>query len=123
MLVSTCPQFFWPCLIYRRFSRYPTVKQMKSPISRLRCWVRKTANILNKLSKHSQAKAKQYVNDIWMAETREIAEKAFDLFIKTCELTCPKLPSALRKTGKNSWPFNDFPADHWPRILTTNPVE
>jgi transposase-like protein len=46
-----------------------------------RCWVHKTANILNKLTKHSQAKAKQDIHDIWMAETKENPEKAFDLFI------------------------------------------
>jgi putative transposase len=56
-----------------------------------RYWVHKTANILNKLPKHSQAKAKQYTHDdIWMAETREDARKAFDLFIKTYQLKYPK---------------------------------
>jgi len=39
-----------------------------------RCWVHKTTNIMNKLPKHSQAKTKQYIHDIWMAETRENAE-------------------------------------------------
>jgi putative transposase len=55
-----------------------------------RCWVHKTANILNKLPKHNQDKAKQYIHDIWMAETRENAVSTFDLFIKTYELKYPK---------------------------------
>ena len=88
-----------------------------------RCWVHKTANILNKLPKHSQAKAKQYIHDIWMAETRENAEKAFNLFIKTYELKYPKATQCLEKDREELLAFYDFPADHWPHIRTTNPIE
>jgi putative transposase len=59
-----------------------------------RCWIHKTANILNKLPKHSLAKAKQYIHDIWMAKTRKYAEKAFDLFITTYEFKYPKAARA-----------------------------
>ena len=51
-----------------------------------RCWVHKTGNILNKMPKSIQAKAKQHIHDSWMAETREDAEKAFDLFIEIYQL-------------------------------------
>ena len=88
-----------------------------------RCWVHKTANILNKLPKHSQPKAKQYIHDIWMAETRENAEKAFDLFIKTYELKYPKAAQCLEKDREELLAFYDFPADHWPHIRTSNPIE
>ena len=88
-----------------------------------RCWVHKTANILNKLPKHSQAKAKQYLHNIWMAETRENAEKAFDLFIKTYELKYPKATQCLEKDREELLAFYDFPADHWAHIRTTNPIE
>ena len=76
-----------------------------------RCWVHKTANILNKLPKHSQPKAKQYIHDIWMAETRENAEKAFDLFIKTYELKYPKAAQCLEKDREELLAFYDFSAD------------
>ena len=88
-----------------------------------RCWVHKTANILNKLPKHSQAKAKQYLHDIWMAETRENAEKAFDLFLKTYQLKYPKATQCLEKDREELLAFYDFPADHWVHIRTSNPIE
>ena len=49
----------------------------------LRCWVHKTANILNSLPKSSQPKAKESIHQIWQAETKINAEKAFKLFIET----------------------------------------
>ncbi len=48
-----------------------------------RCWVHKTANILNSLPKTTQPKAKQAIHQIWQAETKINAEKAFELFIET----------------------------------------
>ena len=87
------------------------------------CWVHKTADILNKLPKHSQAKAKQYIHDIWMAETRENAEEAFDLFIKTYKLKYPKAAQCLEKDREELLAFYHFPADHWAHIRTTNPIE
>ena len=50
-----------------------------------RCWVHKTANVLNKLPKSVQPRAKQHLQDIWMAETRAVAEKAFDFFLEAYE--------------------------------------
>ena len=73
-----------------------------------RCWVHKTANILNKLPKHNQGKAKQYIHDIWMAETIESAEKALIYSLKPMNSSIQKPPSALRKIEKNSWPFMIF---------------
>jgi putative transposase len=48
-----------------------------------RCWVHTTANVLNKMPKSIQPKAKSMLHDIWMAETKLEAEKAFDLFLET----------------------------------------
>ena len=48
-----------------------------------RCWVHKTVNVLNKLPKSLQPKAKDRLHEIWMADTREHANKAFDLFLTT----------------------------------------
>ena len=58
-----------------------------------------------------------------MAETRENAEQAFDLFIKTYELKYPKATQCLEKDREELLAFYDFPADHWPHIRTSNPIE
>ena len=102
---------------------WKAVRKVFSQTRSQRCWVHKTANILNKLPKYSQANAKQYIHDIWMRETRENAEKAFDLFIKTYELKYPKVAQCLEKDREELLAFYDFPADNWPHIRTTNPIE
>ncbi|MBN9274053.1 MAG: IS256 family transposase, partial [Mesorhizobium sp.] len=48
-----------------------------------RCWVHKTANVLAKLPKSQQPKAKRALQEIWMAETKVAAELAFDAFIES----------------------------------------
>jgi len=88
-----------------------------------RCWVHKTANILNKLPKSSQPKAKQALHDIWQAETKENAEKAFDLFIQTYEAKYPKSTLCLQKDRADLLAFYDYPAQHWQSIRTSNPIE
>lgn len=88
-----------------------------------RCWVHKTANILSKLPKTKQAKAKQHLHDIWMNETKEGAEKAFDFFAETYELKFPKAAECLAKDRATLLAFYDFPAEHWRHIRTTNPIE
>lgn len=88
-----------------------------------RCWVHKTANVLNCLSKSSQPKAKQALHQIWQAETKADAEKAFDLFIKTYEQKYPKATICLQKDLEELMAFFDFPAEHWQSIRTSNPIE
>ena len=88
-----------------------------------RCWMHKTMNVLNYLPKSTQAKAKQALYDIWQAETKVAAEKAFDLFIKTYEPKYPKATLCLQKDRAELLPFYDFPAQHWQSIRTTNPIE
>jgi len=88
-----------------------------------RCWMHKTINILNCLPKSVQAKAKQSLHAIWQAETKEDAEKAFDLFIKTYEPKYPKAAQSLQKNHEELMAFYDFPAQHWQSIRTTNPIE
>jgi transposase-like protein len=77
-----------------------------------RCWVHKTANILNALPKTSQPKAKQALHQIWQAETRPSAENAFDLFIQTYEDKYPKAVLCLQKDREELLAFYDFPAKH-----------
>ena len=80
---------------------WKAIRKMFSQTRGQRCWVHKTANILNKLPKYCQAKAKQYIHDIWIAEARENVEKAFDLLIQTYQLKYPKAASALKSIEKN----------------------
>lgn len=88
-----------------------------------RCWVHKTGNILNKMSKSVQSKAKSMLHDIWMAETRVAADNAFDLFVETFRAKYPKAVDCLKKDRDQLLTFYQFPADHWMHIRTTNPIE
>lgn len=88
-----------------------------------RCWVHKTANVLNKLPKGLQGKAKAMLHDIWMAPSKAEAEKAFDLFIETFQAKYPKAAECLAKDRETLLVFYDFPAEHWIHIRTTNPIE
>lgn len=88
-----------------------------------RCWVHKTANVLNKLPKSQQSKAKRALQDIWMAETRNDAESAFDAFIGTWGLKYEKAADCLARDREALLAFYDFPAEHWKHLRTTNPIE
>ena len=88
-----------------------------------RCWVHKTTNVLNKLPKSLQAKAKRALQDIWMAETRQDAEAAFDGFIECYGLKYEKAVECLSEDRVPLLAFYDFPAEHWKHLRTTNPIE
>lgn len=88
-----------------------------------RCWVHKTANILNKLPKSLQAKAKSKLHQIWQAGDKDEAIRHFDDFIKIYEAKYPKAAACLQKDRDALLTFYDFPAEHWRHIRTTNPIE
>lgn len=88
-----------------------------------RCTVHKTANVLDKLPKGIQAGAKSKLNDIWQADTRENANKAFDLFVKIYGAKYSKAVECLTKDREALLAFYDFPAEHWIHLRTTNPIE
>ncbi|HSN24282.1 MAG TPA: IS256 family transposase [Methylomicrobium sp.] len=88
-----------------------------------RCWLHKTLNVLNAVPKSIQPKVKQALHEIWQAETREQAHRAFDLFIKTYEAKYPKATLTLQKDRDELLAFYDFPAPHWQSLRTTNPIE
>lgn len=88
-----------------------------------RCWVHKTANILNKLPRGLQRKAKQGLQEIWGSETKAKAEKAFKLFLKTYGAKYPKAAACLTKDREALLAFYAFPAEHWQSLRTTNPIE
>jgi transposase-like protein len=88
-----------------------------------RCWVHKTANVLNKLPKSKQKAAKDDLHAIWMAEGRADAEKAMDTFNAKYSVKYPQAATCLTKDRAALLAFYDFPAEHWQHIRTTNPIE
>jgi len=88
-----------------------------------RCWVHKTANVLNKLPKSKQKAAKDDLHAIWMAEGRADAEKAMDTFDAKYRAKYPQAVTCLTKDRTALLAFYDFPAEHWQHIRTTNPIE
>jgi putative transposase len=88
-----------------------------------RCWVHKMVNILDKMPKGAQPKAKAALHEIYGAQTKAEAEKAFDLFVKTYRAKYPKATECLEKDKEVLLAFYDFPAEHWVHIRTTNPIE
>ncbi len=102
---------------------WKAMRQVWGTTKEQRCWVHKTANVLDKISKGQQPKAKAMLHDIWMAATRVEAEKAFELFLKTWEAKFSKATECLAKDREMLLAFYDFPAEHWRHIRTTNPIE
>ena len=88
-----------------------------------RCWVHKSANVLNKLPVSQQPKAKRSLQEIWMAETKAAAEAALDAFIDSYALKYEKAADCLAKDRDALLAFYDFPAEHWKHLRTTNPIE
>lgn len=103
---------FWNAV----FKVYPETKHQ-------RCWVHKTLNVLDCMPKSLQPKAKEALHNIWMAETKEEAEKAFDGFLDRFGDKYPKATACLEKDREELLAFYDFPAAHWIHIRTTNPIE
>jgi transposase-like protein len=88
-----------------------------------RCWVHKTANVLNRLPKSQHTKAKRALQEIWMAETKTDADVAFDAFIESYQVKYDKAAECLEKDRAALLAFYDFPAEHWKHLRTTNPIE
>jgi transposase-like protein len=95
---------------------YPTCREQ-------RCWVHKTANILNDVPKSTQPRMKKDLHEIWKAETKEKAQEAMDSFKEKYEAKYPKAWERLHKDRDVLLSFYDFPAEHWRHIRTTNPIE
>ena len=88
-----------------------------------RCWVHKTANVLDKLPKKLHPQAKSLLKEIYMAPTRSDAEKSFTNFGKTYADKYPKAAVCLEKDHEQLLSFYDFPAPHWVHLRTTNAIE
>jgi putative transposase len=90
---------------------------------RQRCWVHKTANILDKMPKAVQPKAKALIHEMYMADTEENALKAYDHFIAVYGDKYPRAADCLVKDKDDLFTFYSFPGVHWIHIRTTNPIE
>lgn len=88
-----------------------------------RCWVHKTANILDKMPKSVQPRAKQRIHEMYMADTKARALVAYEQFMALYEAKYPKACKCLEKDREVLFAFYDFPAEHWRHIRTTNPIE
>lgn len=88
-----------------------------------RCWVHKTANVLDKLPKSMQGRAKTALHDIYRAEDKGQALKAYSQFQKTYQDKYPQAVECLRKDEESLFSFYDFPAAHWLHIRSTNVIE
>jgi len=102
---------------------WAAVREVYTKTREQRCWVHKTANVLNKMPKSVQPKAKADIHEIWQAETREMGNKAFDHFLEKYGAKYSDACECLKKDREALLTFYDFPAEHWGHLRTTNPIE
>jgi putative transposase len=88
-----------------------------------RCWVHKTANVLDALPKRLQPRAKTLLHEMAGAPTRADARKALKRFRDEFDAKYPKAVAKLDKDWDALTAFYDFPAEHWRHLRTTNPIE
>jgi transposase-like protein len=88
-----------------------------------RCWVHKTANVLNALPKSAQPGARKALQDIHNAEDRDFAVKAIKTFVQLYGAKFPKAVKKITDDEAELLAFYDFPAEHWIHLRTTNPIE
>jgi transposase-like protein len=88
-----------------------------------RCWVHKTANVLDALPKRVQPQAKRMLHEIVEGATRKDAGQAIDAFVAEFEPKWPKAAEKLTKDREQLLAFYDYPAEHWRHLRTTNPIE
>jgi putative transposase len=88
-----------------------------------RCWVHKTANVLDALPKRLQPRAKTLLHEMAEAPSRADARKALERFRDDFDAKYPKAVAKLDKDWDTLTAFYDFPAEHWRHLRTTNPIE
>lgn len=88
-----------------------------------RCWLHKTANVLDALPKSAQPAAKRAVQEIYNAEDKEHAARAVRDFERAYGAKYPKVVKRITDDEDELLAFFDFPAEHWIHLRTTNPIE
>lgn len=102
---------------------WAALRKVFSATREQRCWVHKTANVLDKMPKSVQPRAKTAIHEIYLAETKRDAEKAFAAFEEKFGAKYVAATSCLKKDRDELLAFYDFPAEHWKHIRTSNPIE
>jgi len=102
---------------------WKAVRQVWPTTRGQRCWVHKTANVLDKLPKGAQPRAKAALHAIYEAENRKEAEAALDRFVAKYGPKYDKAAACLAKDREALLAFYAAPAEHWKHIRTTNPIE
>jgi len=102
---------------------WAALEEEYSRVREQRCWVHKTANVLDKLPQSVQPYAKKLIHEMYLAPTKEKALEAYRRFLSEYEAKYPKATDCLRKDEDVLFAFYDFPAEHWMHIRTTNPIE
>ncbi len=88
-----------------------------------RCWVHRTANVLDKLPKRLQPRAKKHLHEIFQAETKEVAQEQVEVFQREYGDRYPKAVASLVRDEEKLLTYYDFPAAHWQTIRSTNVIE
>lgn len=88
-----------------------------------RCWVHKTANVLDSLPKSAQPAAKAALAEIWGAEDIDHARTALAAFARAYGARFPKAVAKLVDDEQELLAFYAYPAEHWIHLRTTNPIE
>lgn len=99
------------------------LEQQYGVVVRQRCWVHKTANVLDKMPKSVQGRAKTLIHEMYLSPTRKAALAAYDQFLASYQAKFPKAVECLQKDKEFLFTFYDFPAQHWNHLRTTNPIE
>jgi len=102
---------------------WAALRQVYPEAREQRCWVHKIANVLDKLPKRMQARAKEMLHEIMEAPDRRSAQEGLGHFADEFEAKYPKATECLLKDTAVLLTFFDFPAEHWRHLRTTNPIE
>ncbi len=102
---------------------WPALEEVFPQTREQRCWVHKTANVLDKLPKRVQPAAKRKIHQMYLSATKREALDALDDFEELYQDKFPKACQCLHKDKDVLFTFYDFPAAHWRHLRTTNPIE
>jgi transposase-like protein len=102
---------------------WAAVREVWPETTEQRCWVHRIANVLDKLPKGLQPRAKQALHEIMYAETRAAAEQEITRFTREYQAKYPKAVASLIVDQDRLLAYFDYPAAHWKHLRTTNPIE
>jgi putative transposase len=102
---------------------WAALRQVYPETEEQRCWVHKVANILDKLPKRVQPRAKEMLHETMYAPDRHSATEDIQRFVQEFQAKYPKAAECLLKDQDELLTFFDFPAEHWGHLRSTNPIE